>query len=223
MIAAALTALAVFVAVLMFVSSVNANVGNQVDAVVLKTDVKAYQPITQEMVETRQVPEKWLSPTSIRNPGDVVGLVPVQDLKAGSFAQVGMFQTRPGLQPGFREMSVRIDAITGVGGKIRSGDHVDIIASRSASQNAEGGQVPARTECVAQNVLIVDVGVAESADSQQFAAGSQAVPVTFALSVDEMLMVANAEESGVIRLALRSPMDTQNVSKAQCTYVEGNG
>lgn len=217
---AVLGALAVFISVLTFVSSVNASVGNKVNVVVLTKDVKAFQTIKQDMVQTVQVPEKWASPTDVRDPSEVVGLVPVADLANGSYVDRSMVTSRPGIQEGYRETAILVDAETGVGGKITSGDRVDIIATFAGDDKK-----PPVASYVVTNALIVDVGVAQQVEKANSAGGfseGNAVPVTFALPIADSLRLASAESFAVkVRLALRARNDTSEIPSGQRTFEEG--
>jgi pilus assembly protein CpaB len=222
LVVAALGALAVFVSVLSFVSSVNAKAGNFVPVVALASDLKAYQPVTPEDVELRQVPRKWLSAGAIQDARDVVGLVPVNDYAKGTYAERGMFIDRPGIQRGHREVAILVDAETGVAGKVRSGDRVDIIATFKGQDGTKN------TSAVwAQNALVIDVGLPEQVQRQDdgtaFSEG-KAVPVTFALPTDVALKVAYAESFAVkVRLALRARNDETPVDSGSTVFTGQGG
>lgn len=223
---AGLGLLAVFVSMLVFVSNVNANVGNQVAAVALAQDVRAYQTVTPEMLTTVQVPEKWLSPTAVRDPAQVVGLVPLSNIAKGAYADTAMFTASPTLKPGFREIAIMVDPETGVGGDIKTGDRVEIIATyQSQSEGGEQANGPCigKAVYVVQNALITNVGVVQDVDTNASSSFSQgrAVPVTFALSLNDALKVASAESFSVkLRLALRPINDDTTVPGSQASYCE---
>jgi pilus assembly protein CpaB len=206
LVVAAIGAISVFFSVLSFVSDVNARAGNFVSVVALRHDVQAYQAITPDDVELREVPEKWLSSAAIRNARDVVGLVPVNDYVGGTYAERGMFIDRPGIQPGNREIAVLVDAETGVAGKVRSGDRVDIIATFQGDEKRRS-----TAEVWAQNALVIDVGLpedVEKSNGQGALSQGRAVPVTFALPTETALRVSYAESFAVkLRLALRARND----------------
>jgi pilus assembly protein CpaB len=206
---AAVGLLAVFVSILVFVSDVNANVGNKVSVVVLGQDVKAYQTIAPAMLTTQQVPEKWVSPTAVRDPAAVVGQVPLHDLAKGTFAEAAMFTDAPTVTAGQREEAVKIDQMTGVGGNIQEGDRVDIVATFAGSGSASGESGNCAV-LVVQNALIIHIDPAEDSaktDASGAFSEGKVVPVTFALSVEDTLKVAHAESFGTIRLAKRSPTE----------------
>lgn len=219
MVIAVIGAFAVFISVLTFVSSVNASVGNMVDVVVLTRDVKAYQVIQQDMVQVTRVPQKWSSPTDVHDPSEVVGLVSVADLTSGSYIDRAMTTSRPGIAEGYREIAILVDAETGVGGKINSGDRVDIIATFAEQEKAPVASY------VVSDALIIDVGVAQEVEKANSTGGfseGEAVPVTFALPIPDALRLASAESFAVkVRLALRARNDSARIPESQRSYEEG--
>ena len=60
----------------------------------------------------------------------------------------------PGLETGYREVAILVDAETGVAGKVRSGDRVDIIATTAGDEG-----VPDRAEVWVSNALVLEVGL----------------------------------------------------------------
>jgi pilus assembly protein CpaB len=218
-----LTAFGVFFGVLSFVSDVNARVGPLVPVVEVTAPATAYRPVTPEMLQLRQVPQKWLPAGAIGNPQDVVGRVPTSDLPAGSYAQRGMFVDRPGVAQGYREVAILVDAETGVAGKVSSGDRVDIVTTSDEKDAAAARKKKdtRRADVWVSNALIIDVGVPEDVERREgsgFSAG-KAVPVTFALPIPDALKVAYAESFSVkVRLALRGGGDQTEVPPEQLSF-----
>ena len=215
-------ALTVFFSVLTFVAEVNAKVGNYQTVVALTKQVDAYQEVTTDMVELREIPKKWLPDQAITDARDVVGLVPTNPLPAGTYAQRGMFVDRPGIARGNREVAILVDAETGVAGKIAPGDRVDILVTR----NAGSQRTYQAAEVWVANALIIEVGLPEevtrnSSNDNGFGSTSgKAVPVTFALPVQEALKLAYAESFAVkVRLALRGGGDTTPVPDASRVFM----
>lgn len=211
LIVSVLGAVAVFVAVLAFVADVNSRAGNFVQVVSLSKDVKAYEPLATDDLQLREVPERWTSSETIRDARDVLGLVPVTDLRSGTFASRGMFVDRPGIAQGHREIAIMVDAETGVAGKVRSGDRVDIIATFQGEEDKRPS-----SQLWAQGALVIDVGLPEEIAVENGGGGfstGQGVPITFALPTQEALRVAYAESFSVkLRLALRAGNDDSRVS-----------
>jgi pilus assembly protein CpaB len=222
---AAIGALSVFFSIVTFVGEVNAKVGNLASVVALVKPVRAYQVISSDMVELRDVPAKWLPGSAITDARDVIGLVPTNDLPVGTYAQRGMFVDRPGIGRGYREVAILVDAETGVAGKISPGSRVDILVTREAEKAQQAAPQTQRTaEVWVSNALIIEVGLPETVSrrsgSDSFGSSSgKAVPVTFALPIQDALKVAYAESFAVkVRLALRGGGDTTAVAPGTDVY-----
>ncbi len=213
---AALGALAVFVSVLSYVGSVSAQVGDRIEVVRLTQSVNPYEEVTPEMVTTEEVPERWVSPGTFTDPDQVLGLVASSSYARGMTLQEGMLVSAPSIRTGFREIAMLVDARTGVGGKIRSGDRVDIIAT------SEFEDRPPKAEVIVENALIIDVGLSEEtrrSDSTRDNEPDETVPVTFAVPIGDALRVSFAESFAVeVRLALRGGGDDTSIPTRDGVY-----
>lgn len=215
----ALGAIGVFFAVATYVADVNARVGSVATAYELNRDVAAYEVVSSEMFDEVEVPSRWLPDTALTSLADTVGLVAAADIPAGSLVQAGMLVPRPGVQPGYREVAIVVDAETGVAGKVQPGDHVDIIATLSETELSA-----ARSEIWVSNALVLEVGLPQDGSGTD-AAGNfttqQGVPVTFALTSSDALRLAYVESFSVkLRLALRGAGDDLVLTDDQLTYRE---
>ena len=78
------------------------------------------------------------------------------------------------------------------------------------------------SQVIVQNVLITEVGVVQTVESENEAGGfqeNQAVPVTFALSTEDSLKLSYAESFAVkLRLALRGAGDSELLTDEQRSY-----
>lgn len=221
MIVASIGAIAVFVTVLSYVSSVRAEVGDMVTVLRLKEDVRANSAITKSKVEEAEVPRRWLSGPFISETSQLDGKVAVNKLEKGSYLQRSMVVDAPRLRAGQREIAIMIDAETGVAGKVQPGSLVNIYATYTATS----GQ---RTKTCATRVLsatrVIDVGKLRTTQGESGQNGDQAelghvVPVTFALSPSQSLKLTWAESFATkVRLALIGPGTTEEPpEKEVCT------
>lgn len=212
-----LAAVLTFGGVAAYVSSVASQVGPMIEVLRLTTDVDAMHRIEAADVETVEVPERWAPANAVTSFGQIEGLVSAGAYPDGSVLQSGMLTEAPGLQPGYREVAIMVDAETGVAGRIRAGDYVDILVTIT---NEETGEQ--RAEVVVQNALIINVGVVttvEEADASGAFSESGQIPVTFALSTDDSLVLAYAESYAVkLRLALRGAGDDARLTDDQTVY-----
>ncbi|OJV58708.1 MAG: Flp pilus assembly protein CpaB [Cellulomonas sp. 73-145] len=211
-------AIVVFFAVVAFVGRVGSEVGPMTTAWELSRDVTAYEPVDGTMLHAVQMPERWLPKTAIRSQSEVQGLVAAANVPAGSVLQKGMLVPRPGVQPGYREVAIVVDAETGVAGKVKPGNHVDIIATTAAGKDG----TPQKSEIWVSNALVLEVGVpsdVSKSDAGGSFATTKGVPVTFALTSDDALRLAYVESFSVkLRLALRGDGDDQSVPDSHRTY-----
>ena len=222
LLATALGAVAVFVAVSVYVGDVNSKVGAYAPVLELTADVTELQPITADMVTVTQLPARWVSQTALTSVDQIVGMVATGNYTAGSSLQDGMVAAPPGLQPGYREVAILVDAETGVAGKVTSGDRVDIIATTRGTD-----ATTQRSEIWVENALVLEVGVTTHVENQDTAGGFQegtGVPVTFALPVEEALRLAYVESfSTKLRLALRGRGDEASLPLDQLFFEQEAG
>lgn len=180
--------------------------------VMSRVAIPARQPITAEMVTTYPVPQKMLLTNSVAKLDDVVGkwtitaIKPFEQIRLSDIADKSKL---PGLAPsiptGKRAITIGISDTKGVSGAIFPGDHVDIMANlKDASRGEQVVQVPL------QNMLVLAVD--KNITDPTVGANSS---LTLCASPEEAQLIAIAEESGAIRVMLRSRGDD--------TVVEGSG
>jgi len=211
--------LGVFVLVAQYVADVREEVDPKVRLLALKQPVKANQAVTDEMLTTVLMPARWAPVTAMRDPADVIGLVAGTDLTERSLLQDGMLVAPPDLAPGEREVAILVDAETGVAGKIGPGKRVDVVATFPASDRKA-----AQAKVVVPSARIVEVGQVRlkgsaSLREQQNTDPGQVVPVTFALSPEQVLIVNYAEQNATeVRLSLLRPGESSELTRKQRVY-----
>lgn len=206
-------AVAVFVGVLSYVRTVSSQVGPMVTVLQLNRSVDALEPVDESMLDRVTVPERWVPSTAVRDVADVGDLVAATAYEKGSMLQGGMLVERPGVQPGFREVAIIVDAETGVAGKVEPGDHVDIIATMG------GGDVKPVSRVWVSNVLVLEVGLPRTLEDPDDLSTTSGLPVTFALSTQDALTLAYVESFSVkLRLALRGAGDEAMLPAEQRVY-----
>jgi pilus assembly protein CpaB len=222
---AALGLLGVFVLVAGYVSDVRAEVDPKVRVLALSKAAEKDKAVTDDMVKTVELPERWAPRTAIRDRARLIGQVASSNLPAGALLQEGMIASPPQLGTGEREIAILVDAETGVAGKIGPGAAVDIVATFPGDQ--QSGTKPVAT-VVVKGARIIDVGqpalkggngVREQQQDPQ-----QVVPVTFALNPREVLRVTYAESfSQEVRLSLLRPGETSALDKKESNYTRPGG
>jgi Flp pilus assembly protein CpaB len=200
-------AIAVFLSVSNYVSEVRAEVGPLNEALRLVEDAPAFAEVTEDMVESVPMPERWTPEAVFTSPNQLRGMVAGTDLPAGAMLQRGMLVERPQLHDGEREMAILVDAETGVAGKVGPGSYVDVYASFPATDFE-----PARSIIAVQNARVLDVGLPQSEVGMDGLTEDQVVPVTFALSVEDSLQLTYVDAfAAAVRLVLRAPGDVEDV------------
>jgi pilus assembly protein CpaB len=216
---AALGLVVVFVLVAGYVSDVRKEVDPKVSLLALAKPVEAHQAITDDMVKTVTMPERWAPRTAMRDPGALVGLVAGTDLEPDTLLQEDMLIAPPQLAPGQRELAILVDAETGVAGKIGPDSVVDLIATYPSSQT----RAP-ESRVIVPKARIIEVGQprlkgGDGLQQEQAADPGQVVPITFALTPDDALRVSYAESNAAeIRLALLRPGESAELTKKQQVY-----
>jgi pilus assembly protein CpaB len=215
---AALGLVVVFVLVAGYVSDVRKEVDPKVSLLALAKPVEAHQSITDDMVKTVTMPARWAPPTAMRDPGELVGLVAGTDLEPDTLLQEDMLIAPPQLAPGQRELAILVDAETGVAGKIGPDSVVDLIATYP------GGETRApESRVVVPSARIIEVGQPRlkggNGVQEQAADPGQVVPITFALTPEQALVVSYAESNASeVRLALLRPGESEELTKKQRVY-----
>jgi pilus assembly protein CpaB len=215
---AALGLVVVFVLVAGYVSDVRREVEPKTRLVALAKPVEENQAITDEMVKWVEMPERWAPPTALRDVGQLVGLVAGTDLEPNTLLQRDMLVAPPQLAPGERELAILVDAETGVAGKIGPDSVVDVIATYPGNDR----KAP-ESRVVVPNARVIEVGQPRLKGGrgvqEQAADPGQVVPVTFALTPEQALVVSYAESNATeVRLALLRPGSEEELSGKQRVY-----
>ncbi|OSZ62377.1 Flp pilus assembly protein CpaB [Streptomyces pharetrae CZA14] len=213
-----LCALGAFAGVLSVVNDVKSKVGPEVTAYRLKAEVEPYTPLTAAQFERVSMPERWLSPTAVRDLAEIRGKIAVTTLRPGSLLQTDMIVERPALQPGEQEVAILIDAATGVAGKITAGARVNVYATFEGER--EGA--PDQSKIIVTNARVLDVGELTALKPDENDRGREptdAVPITFALSALDAQRITYAESFAErVRLALVAPGGDSAVPDEDRTY-----
>ncbi|WP_250287719.1 Flp pilus assembly protein CpaB [Streptomyces atroolivaceus] len=196
-----LCAFGAFAGVLSVISDVNSKVGPEVTAYQVKTDIAPYTALEPGQFEKVEMPRRWLSENAVTDLAVINGKIAVTALRRGSLLQDDMVVQRPRVENGEQEIAIMIDAATGVAGKIRPGNLVNIFATFAAED--EGDKATSRV--IVPNAKVIDVGRLTALEPQKDDRGgpTEAVPITFALNTTDAQRVAYAESFAEhVRLAL---------------------
>ena len=202
-----LGAVVTFVAMFSYVQSISSQVGPMTTVLKLSQQVTELKEVTAADVVTEQVPKRWVPDDAIHDVNDLKGKVAAVTLNKGAVLQTSMLQDPPQLTEGYREVSIMIDAETGVAGKVTPGSRVDVVSTvEDPNTKAQKAQI------IIQNALITEVGVTtkvqDKDENGNFSEEKDSVPVTFSLTPEQSLKLAYAESfSKKVRLLLRRDGD----------------
>ncbi|MQW76356.1 Flp pilus assembly protein CpaB [Nocardioides sp. dk4132] len=190
LLAALALAIAVFVAVSSYVSQVESQVGPKITVYEVSEPVDAYLPLGASNVRAKEVPRRWASPTAVTSLRELEGRRVGFQLAAGTVITSDMLIPSTDLSPTEREIAINVDSVTGVAGRVRPGDRVDIIAVF-----ADVPGLPKQARVIVRDVRIVSIGGQQTVtvDTESTVGTSKdVVPVTLALEPKNALSVTYA-------------------------------
>jgi Flp pilus assembly protein CpaB len=153
--AAIILALTAGMVVANYVSSMEEDLGAKIKVVVAKVDIPERTLITVDMVELKEIPRRYALDSYLLDTKDVQSdMVALVNIAQGDILQYNMIDRNAGLGPGMRAVSVDVNRVQSVGGSIRPGNQVDIIASYEDDQ---GGKRVLKTVLLFQDVLVLGV------------------------------------------------------------------
>jgi len=199
---------------------------NEARVLVANKDIPRGAIIAAESLAASIVPEKYLQPQAVSSADRVLGMVAVVPISKGEQVSLNkLAQPRQsgglaeGTPVGKRAISIAVDSISGLGGLVKPGDYVDVMALVPVPvQVAEGKQVNQVAAIpLFQNVLVLAVGQdtgsisAAAAGKREADAGKSGSSsmITLALYPQDANLIAFVQEQGKLRLTLRSPADSQ--------------
>lgn len=160
--------------------------------------------IEHNMLVLQPTPVKFVQPGALRAREIAVGKTAMVTIMAGEqILATKLAQPEAGLTlagktpPGKRAFALGLEPASAVGGFIRPGDHVDVLAIFTA---------PVITITLFQDVLVLAVGKEMVAEEEKKGGGdsvSRRESVTLALTPQEVQIISVAIEQGKIRLTLR--------------------
>lgn len=200
---AMLVSVGTFLAVTSYTASVNSEVGSMVTIYRATQPIQAYTDLSASNLEPAQIPQRWVSNTSILSLKDLQGRRVSFPLTAGTILSSDMLIPPSDLSPTEREIAINVNSVTGVAGRVRPGDRVDIYAVfANVPGLAKGVRVLAR------DIRVVSIAGQQTVTNQGQSGVSQqsVVPVTLALEPQGALSVtyaaAFAQEVRLVALPL---------------------
>jgi pilus assembly protein CpaB len=198
-----LVAVGTFLAVTSYTASVSSQVGSRVTVYRATQPIEAYTPLSASNLEPTEVPERWVSKTAILSMKDLQGRRIGFRLTSGTVVSSDMLIPPSDLSPTEREIAINVNSVTGVAGRVRPGDRVDIYAVF-----ADVPGLPKGVRVLARNIRVVSIAGQQTVTKQGQSGVSQqsVVPVTLALESQGALSVtyssAFAQEVRLVALPL---------------------
>lgn len=183
--------------------------------VVAKKQVPVKTQLTYDLVELEKMPVAYIHPRAARKLDDVIGKVTREPVVAGEEVLLDRIVEEGDSQAGFpylippgkRAVSVAVDEVTAVGWHIRPGDRVDVLATVDLP---EGQENITMTTVALQNIEVLAMGKnAQVVRDEGKETKVEVKTVTLAVTLEEARPLILADETGTIRMALRSVRDQE--------------
>lgn len=207
MVLSVLVAMSVFVILTNYVRGVSSQVGPLTTVYRASAAIEAYTPLSEANLEPVQVPERWSSPASRLELPELDGRRVGFRIEPGTVVSSDMLIPPSDLSSTEREVAINVDPVTGLAGRVRPGDRVDMY-----SVFADVPGLPAQVRVLVRDVRVVSIGgrqtVVESTDGG--VEQNDVIPVTLALEPADSLAVtyANSFAEEVRLVALPSDVGT---------------
>ncbi|HEY3811671.1 MAG TPA: Flp pilus assembly protein CpaB [Caulobacteraceae bacterium] len=119
------------------------------------------------------------------------------------------------LTPGMRAVSLRSNAVSGVGGFVLPGDRVDIFLTRQLGGG--DGKSTTATQALAQNVRVLGINQISSEDSTKPVVANA---VTVEVSPDQAQAITLADSVGTVSMSLRQISDETALNRRVTTVAD---
>lgn len=214
MVMSVVAAVIVFIGVSSYVANVNSRVGPMVTVYHVTKDLPAFTTLSSDNTEPADIPQRWAANNTVLKSADIDGRVIATPLTAGSpISQDGLVPTSD-LDPTEREIAVNVDAVTGLAGRVRPGDRVDVYAVF-----AEVPGLAKQARILVKNVRVVSVTGQLQVTSPDEKTIQNVIPVTVALQPEQALAVTYANSfAAEVRLVGLPPGVAQDRSKEKKTF-----
>ena len=182
----------VFLSVTSYVASVQSQVGSRTTVFRASRSIDPYTPLSAQNLDPEEVPQRWTAPSSRLRLSDLEGRRVGFRVEPGTVISSDMLLSPTSLSPTEREVAINVDAVTGIGGRIRPGDSVDIYAVF-----ADVPGLSKQVRVLVRNVRVVSIGgkqTVQQNDSNNGITESQEVPVTLALEPNDAKAVTFADQ-----------------------------
>jgi pilus assembly protein CpaB len=186
--------------------------------VVASRDIPQWRKVDTSYLKTVEWPQETVAPGMFSEISQVVGKVAIAPIYAGEAPNAHRLLDAEGgsafsltIPENKRALTVRVNDVSGVAGFVQPGNRVDVLATtgklHDATSQGAASERSAKTIISNIKVLAIDQEAGNGKDKPEVVRS-----VTLEMTPQEAESVFRAEESGVIRLALRNPSaETQSV------------
>lgn len=195
---------------------VESQVGRPATVVVAREDLGAGSQLDPEalaqLLEIREVPERYVPPDSLASPEEALGLRTAVPIAAGSYVTLGALETEdvrdqagPALAPGERVVELTVaggEAVAASG----PGSRVDVLIT------TEGGSGAGRTYVALENVEVLDVRSDGGEYEAESGAPSESARASLRVTLQQAVLLTSAQNfAREVRLLARAPEDRKRV------------
>lgn len=195
-------------------------VGVMTQVVVAAKPIPAKTVISPDMIAVQAIPEQYVTGAAIRRKEEAAGKTTTVPLAEGEIIlESNLAQDRRGsamaywIPAGTRAVTVAVNEIIGVAGFIQPGDRVDVLAT--FPRQLAGMD---KTRLVLEDIPVLAVARQTEADGEKFKDFKSYTSVTLAVTPQQGLILALAEERGSLRLMLRPATEEGRVGELEVKF-----
>lgn len=189
-----------------------------IDIYVARLEIPARTVVKDEMLEKIQVPKETKVAMGLTDKSQIVGKLTKDRIIKGEPVLMERLYTGDKTNMAFvipsgkRAVTIGVNEVSEVGDFILPGDNVDIIATFDEATLSVGGRniyYPKYTKVILQNVQVLGTGQSMQVKKEE----KKELPasVTLAVTLEEAERLVLADESGVLRLALKPAADNKTI------------
>jgi Flp pilus assembly protein CpaB len=183
---------------------------------VVKEDIPLGNALTAEKLKLEQWPKGKVPEGVLGNLEDIEGRRPKAKLFAGEpVLEVKLLSkgesaggAAPQIPVGYRSVPVKVDEVSGGAAMILPGDRVDVLVYAKA--NCKEGIRTTMTKTILQNIRVFAVDSQWTLEADESGKSIRAKTISLLLTPEQTERVMLAHELGKLRLALRSPNDSED-------------
>ncbi len=195
-------------------------VGVMTQVVVAAKPIPAKTVISPDMIAVQAIPEQYVTGAAIRRKEEAVGKTTTVPLAEGEIIlESNLAQDRRGsamafwIPAGTRAVTVAVNEIIGVAGFIQPGDRVDVMVT--FPRQLAGID---KTRLILEDIPVLAVTRQTEADGDKFKDFKSFTSVTLAVTPQQGLVLALAEERGSLRLMLRPAGEGGRVGELEVKF-----